>query len=96
MLLQDKTIPNWISIPRVLPKEVINRDISHKTKGILWIVSHCSTESQREEYVKKLRDKLSNLSIDILGSCGNNTLEDDNLIGETFGSRSSSYYYSIE
>ena len=72
-------------MPMVLPNEVINRDISYKTKGILWIVSHCSTEGRREEYVKKLRKHLSKLSIDILGSCGNNTLEGDNLIGESFG-----------
>ena len=83
-------------MPMVLPKEVINRDISYKTKGILWIVSHCSTESRREEYVEKLRDQLTNLSIDILGGCGNNTLEDDNLIGESLGSCFSVYCYYIE
>ena len=48
--------------------------MSKKTKLAYWIVSHCKTDSKREEYVKKLEEQLSALSIDILGKCGKDIL----------------------
>ena len=84
-ILQDKSIPKWKSMPDFLPAYILNRDISNKTKGILWIVSHCETESQREDYVERLRSHLPTLSIDILGRCGNDLLPYASLAGENFG-----------
>jgi hypothetical protein len=42
----------------------------NKKKSIAWIVSHCQTSSQRENYVNKLRKYID---IDVYGSCGNLT-----------------------
>jgi hypothetical protein len=42
----------------------------NKKKSIAWIVSHCHTSSQRENYVRKLSKYID---IDIYGSCGNLT-----------------------
>ena len=87
--LQDMSIINWKSMPNEIPSSIINRDISHKTKGILWMVSHCTTESRREDYVKKLQRHLneidSTLSIDILGKCGKDELPKSNTDGERLG-----------
>ena len=85
-ILQDTTAPEWKSFPTVLPCSIMNRDISTKTKDILWMVSHCTTESQREDYVKKLQSELSTLTIDILGKCGKNGLPKDNIGEESLGS----------
>ena len=38
-----------------------------KTKDVLWIVSHCSTESKREKYVRQMKKIIQ---VDIFGSCG--------------------------
>ena len=40
---------------------LVNRD-----KDIVWMVSHCQTDSKREDVVKKLK-AISNLTIDIFG-----------------------------
>ena len=73
-------------MPKSLPRSVFNRSFSYKYKDILWIVSHCETDSKREDYVKKLRKELSTLSIDILGECGEDKLPTQyKLKGETLG-----------
>ena len=87
--LQDMSNVKWKSMPKNLPSSILNRDISHKTKGILWMVSHCTTDSRREEYVEKLKSQLnlinSNLSIDIFGKCGKDELPPSNNDGERLG-----------
>ena len=85
-VLQDNSLPKWKSMPNLLPSSVLNRDFSYKEKDILWIVSHCRTDSKREVYVKKLQKELSTLSIDILGECGKDQLPTQHkLKGETLG-----------
>ena len=44
-----------------------------KTKDILWMVSNCHASSQREVYVEELK-RVTNLTIDILGFCGQDIL----------------------
>ena len=39
----------------------------NKTKGAIWVVSHCHTKSKREKYVEILRRYIT---VDILGACG--------------------------
>ena len=46
-----------------------------KTKLIAWFVSHCSSFSQRDEYVRQLSRFIP---VDIYGSCGNLTCSRDN------------------
>ena len=84
-ILQKKSMVNWRSVPKALPSSVNDRDFSYKTKDILWMVSHCQTDSRREDYVKKLQSHLSTLSIDIMGKCGNNTLPKSNIDGRKLG-----------
>ena len=74
ILQHHKSVPKWKSFSEILSNSILNWNISHKTKGILWIVSHCKTRSQREKYVDTLQQKLKTLSIDILGKCGKDTL----------------------
>ena len=81
--LQGQSSVEWKSVPKEIRSNILNRDISYKTKDILWMVSHCTTESRREDYVKKLQNKLSTLSIDILGKCGTDHLLKRNKDGET-------------
>ena len=84
-ILQDKLPVKWKSAPQTLPKSVVDRDFSYKTKDILWMVSHCETDSRREDYVKKLQSHLSTLSIDIMGKCGNDSLPKSNIDGRKLG-----------
>ena len=87
--LQDMSIVKWKTLPHKLPSSILNRDMSNKTKGILWMVSHCTTESRREDYVKKLQNHLkhrnSTLSIDIYGRCGKDELPKSNTEGTGLG-----------
>ena len=87
--LQNMSIVKWKYVPNQLPSSIINRDISHKTKGILWMVSHCTTDSRREDYVKQLQRHLnqinSTLLIDIFGKCGKDELPKSNEDGEGLG-----------
>ncbi|CAG5131261.1 unnamed protein product [Candidula unifasciata] len=39
----------------------------NKTRSAVWIVSHCSTQSKREQYVKQMQKYID---VDILGACG--------------------------
>lgn len=35
---------------------------------VSWMVSHCETESRREDYVRELRE---HIQVDVYGGCGN-------------------------
>ena len=41
---------------------------SKRNSSVLWMVSHCKTQSHREDYVKELSKYIN---IDIVGKCGN-------------------------
>ncbi|CAI2341241.1 unnamed protein product [Caenorhabditis sp. 36 PRJEB53466] len=41
--------------------------VARKTKGAAWFVSHCQTNSRREDFVKRLQ---KHLPVDIYGGCG--------------------------
>ena len=84
-MLQSKLAIEWKPIPKKLSSFLNDRDFSYKTKDILWMVSHCETDSRREDYVKKLQSHLSTLSIDVMGKCGNNTLPKSNVDGGKLG-----------
>ena len=84
-MLQSKLAMEWRPIPRNLSSFLSDRDFSYKTKDILWMVSHCKTDSRREDYVKKLQNHLSTLSIDIMGKCGNDTLPKSHVGGRQPG-----------
>ena len=43
-------------------------NLADRDKDIVWMVSHCQTDSKREDVVKKLK-AVSNLTIDIFGEC---------------------------
>ena len=54
-------------------KQVGQKDYSSgKTKMVAWIVSHCTSESRREEYVDELKKYIQ---VDIYGKCGFLTCE---------------------
>ena len=80
-VLQDNSISEWKPVPAKFHQSLLNTDLIHKTKGILWMVSHCTTDSLREEYVKKLQSHLPTLTIDILGKCGKDALPNSNVDG---------------
>ena len=85
-LLQEKSIPKWIPFQsNLVSKSILERNVRHKTKGILWMVSHCLTDSKREDFVMKLETHLKTLKIDVLGKCGEDVLPKDNLAGESLG-----------
>ena len=84
-LLQEMPSGKWKAMPSKIPSNILNRDISYKSKDILWMVSHCTTDSRREDYVKKLQNELSTLSIDILGKCGKDQLPASNIDGRGLG-----------
>ena len=42
----------------------------NKTKPMLWIVSHCNTQSKREDYMAELSKYIK---VDVFGKCGNFT-----------------------
>lgn len=69
-LPRSETPPNW---RRFLPSEAAVQSTTrslNKTGDILWIVSHCKTESRREDFVARLRRSLVGVSVDIYGKCG--------------------------
>ena len=45
-------------------------ELSQRTKDIAWMVSHCKTNSKREDYVSEMQ-KFDQLQVDIYGKCGN-------------------------
>ena len=93
--LQDKSFPVWKSAPKKVSSAILNHDISYKTKDILWMVSHCETDSRREDYVKKLQENLPTLKIDILGKCGKDELPNSNVDGERLGNHSFSFFNTL-
>ena len=48
--------------------EIFNK----KNKNILWLVSHCRTNSRRGQYVKRMKNSTE---IDIYGACGNSRIK---------------------
>ena len=84
-ILQSKLAMEWRPFPKNLSSFLNDRDFSYKTKDILWMVSHCKTNSRREDYVQKLRSHLSTLSIDVMGKCGNDTLPKGHVDGRRPG-----------
>ena len=83
---EGRAASSWLSPPAELPQNILDLDFGHKTKDILWMVSHCDTDSKREVYVERLR-KLTNLTIDVLGKCGKDVLsksETTSTIGKAF------------
>ena len=84
-ILQSKLVLDWRPVPKNLSSFLNGRDFNYKTKDILWMVSHCKTNSRREDYVKELQSHLSTLSIDILGKCGNDTLPKKHVNGRQPG-----------
>ncbi|XP_013385387.1 alpha-(1,3)-fucosyltransferase C-like [Lingula anatina] len=50
-----------------LPREQILSIARKKSKLVAWMVSHCSTQSRREEYVKELQKYIP---VDVYGKCG--------------------------
>ena len=87
-ILQNKLAIDWKPIPKKLSSSLNDRDFGYKTKDILWMVSHCETDSKREFYVKKLQNHLSTLSIDVLGKCGNDSLPKRNVRRSKLGTYS--------
>ena len=53
----------------------VNGIAKRKNKLVAWFVSHCSTPSQREEYVRQLSQLIP---VDIYGRCGNFTCSQQN------------------
>jgi hypothetical protein len=77
-------------------------DLSHKNEQVTvgWYVSHCGTQSRREEYVKEMQ---KHIKVDIYGNCGTkidpcNNLKDSKLKEECFYQVINSYkfYLSFE
>ena len=46
---------------------------AYKSRGVAWFVSHCETQSRREDYVRELQKYID---VDIYGTCGNLTCAD--------------------
>ena len=46
----------------------------NRSKDIIWIVSHCKTDSLRENIVSYLKN-VTNLKIDIFGKCRQNDVQ---------------------
>ena len=58
-------------------EKIFNYEFNHtmfesKTKDAAWFVSHCSTESKRENYVDELRKYIQ---VDIYGACGGHSCD---------------------
>lgn len=54
-----------------IPNQIENNSKHNKTKDIAWLVSHCDTESKREDYVQALQNlNFTTMKIDIYGDCG--------------------------
>ena len=44
--------------------------LNGKTKLMVWMVSHCKTQSKREDYIAELSKYIK---VDVFGKCGNYT-----------------------
>ena len=42
-------------------------ELAEKKKLMVWLVSHCDTKSQREDYVAELQ---KHIPVDVYGKCG--------------------------
>ena len=56
---QEKIKQHWASFASLVK--------NNKTRLIAWIVSHCKTKSQRENYVGELK---KHIKVDVFGKCG--------------------------
>lgn len=66
---------NWLPFDSAsVPPDILGLNRTEKTKGILWMVSHCETANRREKVVARLRRRLKTLTIDVLGRCGHDVL----------------------
>ncbi|CAH2106205.1 unnamed protein product [Euphydryas editha] len=64
---------HWMKKVAMAPVSVeFKEKLKTKTKAAAWFVSNCYSRSGREQFVKKLKEKLKKhkLSIDIYGDCG--------------------------
>ena len=52
----------------LLSPNIRNNNATNKTRLVAWMVSHCSTDSRREEYVEQLK---RHIKVDVYGDCGN-------------------------
>ncbi|GFO26128.1 alpha-(1,3)-fucosyltransferase c-like [Plakobranchus ocellatus] len=52
------------------PKRNFDKIFDGKQKQVAWFVSHCSTWSKREVYIKRMREIIP---VDVFGACGNLT-----------------------
>ncbi|KAH3856939.1 hypothetical protein DPMN_099534 [Dreissena polymorpha] len=59
-------IPEVASTVEVFQDKPYNEIFKNKTEHILWIVSHCKTQSKREKYVKEMQKFTK---VDIFGAC---------------------------
>ena len=57
------------SNPENVNKQIANI-VKHKTKLVAWFVTHCQTNSMRENYVRQLMEYIQ---VDVYGGCGNNS-----------------------
>ncbi|XP_063414149.1 4-galactosyl-N-acetylglucosaminide 3-alpha-L-fucosyltransferase FUT6-like [Mytilus trossulus] len=65
----DITLPFGVLTKKENPNKLnYTKIFQAKQKDIAWIVSHCGTNSRREDYVKELQKYIN---VDIYGECGN-------------------------
>ncbi len=70
--LPAELLPNSIPLdPAVLLKRA-HKKIAQKNNTVAWFVSHCSTHSRREDYVKELAKFIQ---VDVYGKCGTMTMD---------------------
>lgn len=64
---------HWMDVNKMKPtKETVKNRLKNKKKAAAWFVSNCMAHNDRLNYVRNLREALTNyeLEIDIYGSCG--------------------------
>ncbi|CAD5211024.1 unnamed protein product [Bursaphelenchus okinawaensis] len=71
-------------------EDVVNiASVKNKTKGAMWLVSHCGTSSRREALVDHLKEYID---IDILGACGKPCAKG----GECESTKDHHFYLAVE
>ncbi|VDI38682.1 Hypothetical predicted protein [Mytilus galloprovincialis] len=65
----DIIVPFGVLTKKKYPNKQLNytKIFKEKQKDLAWIVSHCKTDSRREDYVKELQKYIQ---VDIYGGCG--------------------------
>ena len=59
-----ETVNDW---PLVEDQVAVKEILGNKSKLVAWFVTHCHTESRREDYVKELKQYIE---VDVYGPCG--------------------------